>query len=76
MARHTTDGGDLDLCLHPGTILIEVTDTSPQLPVLREHDHRRANGRGLRMVDAIAARWGARPVPGGKVVWAELSIAI
>ena len=73
VTRHTEDDGDLTLCLRPGVILIEVSDGSPQLPVLREQDHRRANGRGLRMVDTIAVHWGARPVPGGKVVWAELS---
>jgi D-alanyl-D-alanine carboxypeptidase len=33
----------------------------------------RAHGRGLHLVDAIAAAWGVQPRPGGgKVVWAEL----
>ena len=30
------------------------------------------SGRGLTLVAAIAARWGASPLPNGKVVWAEL----
>lgn len=73
--RHTPAGGDLRLYLRPGTVVIEVADSSPQLPVIREADPREARGRGIRMVQAIATRWGASPVPGGKVVWAELDTA-
>jgi anti-sigma regulatory factor (Ser/Thr protein kinase) len=29
-------------------------------------------GRGLGIVDLVARRWEAEPLPGGKVVWAEL----
>jgi anti-sigma regulatory factor (Ser/Thr protein kinase) len=32
-----------------------------------------ARGRGLRLVHAIAAAWGAIPTHGGKVVWATVS---
>jgi signal transduction histidine kinase len=71
--KHTEGGGHLSLCLRPGAVLIEVTDTSSLLPVVREVNHRRADGRGVRMIDLVASRWGTRPVPGGKVVWVELS---
>ncbi|WP_020145717.1 MEDS domain-containing protein [Terracoccus sp. 273MFTsu3.1] len=30
------------------------------------------SGRGVDIVAALSARWGYSPVPGGKVVWAEL----
>ena len=54
-------------------VLIEVVDGAPTLPQVTEHDDlRRASGRGLRMVTAVAARWGSRVTAGGKVVWAEL----
>ena len=72
--RHTAAGGKLNLHLRPGALLIEVTDTSTQVPVLCEKDHRRADGRGLLLIDAIATRWGTRSIPGGKVVWAEVSV--
>ncbi|SDN82726.1 ATP-binding protein, partial [Streptomyces wuyuanensis] len=29
------------------------------------------NGRGLFLVSQLSRRWGSRPIPGGKVVWAE-----
>jgi hypothetical protein len=32
-------------------------------------------GRGLMLVDAIAARWGSVPAHDGKVVWASLPVA-
>ncbi len=52
---------------------VEVFDESRALPA----DEARvavtdAGGRGLMTVDALASAWGARPVYGGKVVWAEV----
>jgi hypothetical protein len=41
----------------------------PVLPVAGEL----SNERGLRIVDAIAARWAVQPIPDdGKVVWFEV----
>ncbi|WKX70199.1 ATP-binding protein [Streptomyces sp. XD-27] len=31
-------------------------------------------GRGLLIVDSLAARWGVRPCTGGKEVWAEFDL--
>ncbi len=54
-------------------VLIEVVDGAPALPQVTQHDDlRRASGRGLRMVAAVAARWGSQVTSSGKVVWAEL----
>ncbi len=33
------------------------------------------SGRGVDIVAALSERWGSSPVPGGKVVWAELRLA-
>ncbi|MCZ4121318.1 ATP-binding protein [Streptomyces sp. H39-S7] len=49
----------------------------------RENAHPRSRcpgpddqfGRGLLLVQALAARWGVRPGPGGKEVWCELDLA-
>lgn len=43
----------------------EPSDTDPQIPLLER-------GRGLRLVHAVAAAWGAMPTRGGKVVWATV----
>jgi hypothetical protein len=56
-------------------VRIDVHDSSP-LPVPPRHDHdaEDEDGRGLTVVAALAARWGWRPEPFGKVVWCELAV--
>lgn len=55
-------------------IVVEVWDSSPQEPVVRQPEVDDENGRGLLLVEALSERWGCERVPGwpGKVVWAEL----
>ncbi|MFD3777171.1 ATP-binding protein [Streptomyces sp. NPDC058612] len=56
-----------------GRTRLEVGDPDPRLwPVLRRALDGDEGGRGLAVVDAVAARWGVRPAPAGKTVWAEL----
>ncbi len=54
------------------TARVEVHDGSPQLPVRKNYSTMSGTGRGLMMVDRMAARWGAEATPTGKVVWFEL----
>ncbi|MFC4036378.1 ATP-binding protein [Streptomyces polygonati] len=55
-------------------VLVEVSDTAPGLPALSDaEDPDAEGGRGLLMVEVLAAGWGWRAVPGGKVVWARLA---
>ena len=54
-------------------IRIEVRDGSRIPPMLGRPTDESLTGRGLRLVDRIAARWGAEAEPAGKVVWAELT---
>ena len=63
---------DLQLRLRriPDGIRIEVVDGSPAPPIRRPASV--GGGRGLLIVETIAARWGTLPHPGGKVVWFEL----
>jgi len=51
---------------------IEVADSDLRLPRLRVADVDDEGGRGLYLVDALADRWGTRPLDEGKVVWFEL----
>jgi hypothetical protein len=53
---------------------IGVVDGSAVLPVVRELDHARPRGRGLRMLQVIATRWGSEEFGGGKRVWFELGL--
>lgn len=51
---------------------VEVHDGSAQLPVRKNYSAMSGTGRGLVMVDRIAARWGAEATATGKMVWFEL----
>lgn len=61
--------------IHRGqsTVRILVRDGSRVVPAIRETSPTAPSGRGLRLVAALASRWGVDPAPDGKVVWAELT---
>jgi hypothetical protein len=72
---HTADGCTVHAGYVPTGFRIEVTDTSADLPVVSHADEAtHAAGRGLAIVDTVAARWGATVHGGGKTVWAELAV--
>ena len=52
---------------------IEVHDGSPVLPVRKNYSTMSGTGRGLVLVDRMAADWGAEATAGGKMVWFELA---
>ncbi|WP_267595541.1 ATP-binding protein [Carbonactinospora thermoautotrophica] len=55
------------------TFRAEVDDYNPQGPVLKWPADQDPEGRGLLLVDALAARWGHLPKrTGGKFVYAEI----
>jgi hypothetical protein len=64
--------GEANLTLELGVsgecLRIAVVDGSSLQPVV----HELSRGRGMRMVQAIADRWGAEDHRGGKRVWFEL----
>jgi hypothetical protein len=63
----------IELGLSDGWLRISVADGSAVRPVVRELDAESPRGRGLRMVQSIADRWGAEDHRGGKRVWFELA---
>ncbi|WP_432138612.1 ATP-binding protein [Streptomyces sp. bgisy154] len=75
--RHTTSKRiSLQLIGRPGEIEVAVRDSGPrpQIPLVPSDPARWSpNGRGLGIVQTLAARWGAEPEPGsGLRVWAVL----
>ncbi len=52
-------------------IRVEVSDVSTLSPTIREPSP--GGGRGLRLVEALADRWGVESRPDGKVVWFEVA---
>jgi anti-sigma regulatory factor (Ser/Thr protein kinase) len=59
-----------------GTLRVEVSDDNPTVPhvVNPPPSVEQDNGRGMRIVDALASSWGShsRADPDGKTVWFEL----
>jgi len=62
----------LELSLSDTWLRIAVVDGSAIRPVVQELSHDRPRGRGMRLVEAIADRWGAEDHEGGKRVWFEM----
>lgn len=59
--------------LQPGTVRVEVTDSSETALAPRVADDEDISGRGLSLVDSLARRWGVEPAAGGgKKVWFEV----
>lgn len=56
----------------PCTVWVSIADTSCRRVMCREPTDDAESGRGLAVVDALAARWLVQPSRTGKTVWAEL----
>jgi len=63
----------LELEVSDGWLRVAVADGSSVLPVVRELDSDHPRGRGLRLVQAIAERWGCEEHDGGKRIWFDLA---
>jgi anti-sigma regulatory factor (Ser/Thr protein kinase) len=53
-------------------IRVAVEDQATRQPARRGHTAGSTTGRGLDLVEALAADWGVETVRGGKAVWFEL----
>ncbi|MGH3389896.1 MAG: ATP-binding protein [Actinomadura sp.] len=69
--------GSIRLRLNPnqGRLLVELWDSSPEMPVLKEMDPFSESGRGLHIIRSLAERfgWYADEERGGKTTWALLT---
>jgi anti-anti-sigma regulatory factor len=72
---HTSGGARLTIVRGDRYLHLVVRDRDRRLPVLAEDwDAASAHGRGLRMIQALASSWGAKPTADGKTVWATLAL--
>jgi len=71
---HTTGGGWLSAWWVPDRMMrLEAFDTDPSMPNLPSVPAvTQLHGRGLHIVDTVAARWGMRRAAAGKTVWCEI----
>jgi hypothetical protein len=61
------------LVLTDASVVVEVFDCAPGVPVAREPSVVAESGRGLQMVASMSLRWGWTPIGSGKAVWAEVA---
>jgi anti-sigma regulatory factor (Ser/Thr protein kinase) len=61
----------LELDLSGGRLTCRVVDPSPLPPLPEEAAETAESGRGLILVEALAAAWGWQELPDGKAVWAR-----
>ncbi|MFI8521897.1 SpoIIE family protein phosphatase [Streptomyces sp. NPDC085481] len=52
-------------------LVVEVSDTGPDLPQIQHADLSDEGGRGLQLINMLCRRWGSCRTITGKVVWAE-----
>ena len=69
--QHTHNGGALR-AWNADPVRLEVDDIDPTMPTQREAGGA-DGGRGLRIVDQVAAAWGADADEAGKTLWAEFA---
>lgn len=72
-AMHACTMMTLHLKLRPCHLYVAVSDGLPAAPVLRHDAKSGPGGRGLLLVEAVTASWGATLLPTGKTVWAALA---
>jgi anti-sigma regulatory factor (Ser/Thr protein kinase) len=66
------DSIEMELLGFDDRVRFSVADGSTIKPVIRELDPETPTGRGLRLVQALAGRWGYEEHQGGKRVWVEV----
>jgi anti-sigma regulatory factor (Ser/Thr protein kinase) len=71
--RHAEPPVRLEIQADDDRVTVAVADGSPGRPVPRVAADDAEGGRGLAMIDLLAADTGVRPSPPGKTVWAALS---
>jgi hypothetical protein len=74
VVRHVGSPSTLRIASERMTLRIEVADASTRLPVLQKPDPEAVSGHGIRLLDALATRWGADRHADGKTVWFEVDM--
>ena len=71
--RHAEPPVRLEIQADDDRVTVAVADGSPGRPTPRTAPDDAEGGRGLPMIDLLAAETGVRPSPPGKTVWAALA---
>lgn len=72
--RHVNASFELSIERSGDSVHVEVRDQGSGRPAMRSPSPEDVSGRGLRIVDLLAARWGVRyDADAGKTVWFTLT---
>ena len=74
VVRHVGAPMQLRATRHDASIRIEVDDPSTEIPVRQDPDPSEDHGRGILLVESLAAVWGVELREGGKTVWFEIDV--
>lgn len=72
--RHADCDAQVSVVRRPGLVRVEVRDAGGGRVQRRALDPAQPDGRGLNIVDALAARWGSATSESGTLVWFELPL--
>ncbi len=71
---HARSAPELSVEVRQDVVRVEVSDASAIEPVLQQPDLESASGRGIAIVETLAAGWGVEQMPDdGKLVWFEVT---
>jgi CheY-like chemotaxis protein len=70
--RHAGTDVGVRISVGAHTVRVEIDDQNPVVPVMRSPAPTDIGGRGMRIVDDLALRWGVQARRTGKSVWFEL----
>lgn len=71
--RHSSGPVICSIMWSPETTHVEVCDDNFQAPVVVETNHDAPAGRGMKLVSALASRWGWNRHNDGKCVWFDIT---
>jgi anti-sigma regulatory factor (Ser/Thr protein kinase) len=74
VVRHVGGQMLLRIMWEPPTLRVEVEDETSVLPRPRWTGAMSDGGRGLRIIECLATRWGTEPSGNGKTVWIETAV--
>lgn len=75
--RHTDGGFEVTVQRSPGEIRVQASDRGTGKPVVRSPGPEDPSGRGLQIVDMLAADWGVEALPEkGKTVWFTVMVPV
>ena len=60
--------------IRPDQLAVTVTDHGEGRPEVRPAPVTQEHGRGLRLVETLAANWGVCPLEQGKQVWFRMAL--